>query len=552
MASDQDIVEKIDHVSSLCTERVILKAILGRGDGGAGLIGEKVVIGGWVKSSWEIRKEAAQPRPVLAADAASPEVVGAKEMRCMEILQSRIPLVRYIVKVLGGGDHSVREKFVMQKAPKDSTSILQISDGSCVHNLRVLVDSALATPCQVMPCGTCILVEGILQQPLMKGKYQVIELKTEKILHLGTVDQYKYPLSKKRLPLESLRNFPHFRPRTTTVASVMRIHNALTLATHTFFQDQGFLHVQTPIITTNNSETLSKKFQVTTLLNNGKIDNQLVNSLEFSKDFFSQETYLIDCGHFHLESQACALGNVYSFGPRFKAEKSSESNNLLAETWMVDVEMAFSELEDAMDCADEFLKFVCKRILESCTEDIQFILKRIDKAVMDRLQLIISSSFEKISYDVAIEVLTEATGNKFEKKIEWGDSLTEEHESYLVNEIYTKPVIIYNHPKEIKSFYAKLNEDGKTVATFDVVLPKVGTLVRGSQSEECFDKLRTRIEELELPKQQYEWFLDLRKNGAAKTSGFNLMLEPLVLYATGLNDVKDVVPFPRSFGRAKF
>ncbi|XP_016510361.2 asparagine--tRNA ligase, cytoplasmic 2 isoform X3 [Nicotiana tabacum] len=587
MASEQAPVE-MPATFSKYTKRVMLKIILGRDDGGVGLIGQSVVIGGWVKSSMEIRKQPVTPPPAAPA----PQVFGA-------------------------GEYRVREKLdaVIRKAPQPSISILQVSDGSCVPSLQVLVNSALANPCQVMPTGTCVLIEGILQQPSVQGKHYV-ELQAEKILHLGLVDESKYPLSKKRLPLESLRDCSHFRPRTTTVASVMRIHNSLTWATHAFFQDHGFLHVQVPIITSTDSEGFSEKFLVTTLLSKGKKDdqisptenagvsveairasikektkkveelsrtnsnkeallaaqqdlmktNELVSQLEarqkaksgvtietrkfdFSKDFFTRQTYLTVSGRLHLESQACALGNVYSFGPRFKAEKL-ESKKSLAETWMVDVEMAFSELEDAMDCANDFLKFVCKRILEGCVEDLQFVLKRIDKSVMERLQFTISSSFERISYAKAIEILRQVAGKKFQSKIELGVSLTEEHESYLVDEIYKKPVIVYNHPKELKPFYVRLNDDGKTVATFDVILPKMGALIRGSQSEERFNVLSSRMKELGLQKQQYEWYLDLCRHGSAKTSGFSLMLEPLVLYATGLNDVKDVVPFARSFGRA--
>ncbi|XP_004247051.1 asparagine--tRNA ligase, cytoplasmic 2 [Solanum lycopersicum] len=593
------------------SKRVMLKTILRRSDGGVGLIGQRVVIGGWVKSSREIRLI----QPVTPHSVPAQEVVSTKDVTCSEVLQSRIPLLRSIMKVFGAGEYRVREKINVVCQPQPSVSILQVSDGSCVASLQVLVESALATPCQVMATGTCLLIEGMLQQPSLQGKH-IIELHTEKILHLGLVDQSNYPLSKKRLPLESLRDCSHFRPRTTTVASIMQIHNALTWATHRFFQDQGFLHVQLPILTSTDSEGFSEKFVVTTLLNKGKNYDQisstenavvsveairasikekykkveelnrtnsnkealfaaqqdlkktqeLVSQLEtrqkansgvtietrkfdFTKDFFARQTHLTVSGRLHLESQACGLGNVYSFGPRFQAVKS-ESKKSLAETWMVDVEMAFSELEDAMECAIDFLKFVCKRISEGCMEDLQFILKRIDKKVMERLQLTLSSSFERISYAEAIEVLRHAAGKRFQGKIEFGVSLTEEHESYLVDEIYKKPVIIYNHPKGLGPFYVHLNDDGMTVATFDVVLPKVGTVIRGSQSEERFNMLSSRMEELGLQKQQYEWYLDLRRHGSVKTSGFSLMLEPLVLYATGLNDVKDVVPFPRSFGRA--
>ncbi|XP_059295943.1 asparagine--tRNA ligase, cytoplasmic 2 [Lycium ferocissimum] len=615
MASEQaPAVEMPATTFSKYTKRVMLKNILLRSDGGVALIGQRVVIGGWVKSSLEIKKQpVTPPQPPSTA----PQVVSPKDVTCYEVLQSRIPLLRSIMKVFGGGEYPVTEKLdvVVQKAQIPSVSILRVSDGSCVPSLQVLVDSALATPRQIMPTGTCVLIEGILQQPSVQGKH-VVELQAEKIIYLGLVDESNYPLSKKRLPLESLRDCSHFRPRTTTVASIMRIHNALTWATHTFFQEHGFLHVQVPIITSTDSEGFSEKFIVTTLLSKGKKDdqissiendgisiesirasikekskkveelsrtnsnkealiaaeqdlkktNELVSQLEtrqkgksgvtietrkfdFSKDFFARQTYLTVCGRLHLESQACALGNVYSFGPRFQADKS-ESKKSLAETWMVDVEMAFSELEDAMDCANDFLKFVCKRIVEGCMEDLQFFLQRIDKAVMERLQFALSSSFERISYAKAIEVLRQVSGKRFHNKIEFGVSLTEEHESYLVDELYKKPVIIYNHPKGLKPFYVRLNDDGKTAATFNVILPKVGTVVRGSQSEERFNVLSSRMKELGLQKQQHEWYLDLRRHGSAKTSGFSLMIEPLVLYATGLNDVKDAVPFPRSFRRA--
>lgn len=600
-----------------CSKRVILKDIVGRNDGGAGLVGQRVVIGGWVKSSREIKKDPpAKPPVTVDTHAAAP-----KDVSCVEVIQSRIPFFRSIFKVLGGGDHRTRDKLdsVAPKSPQPpqpSISILQISDGSCVPSLQFVVDSALASPSQIMPTGTSILAEGILQQPNLQGKKHVIELKVEQLLHMGIVDQDKYPLSKKRLPLEMLRERSHFRPRTTTVASVTRINNALTQATHTFFQNHGFLYVQVPIITSMDTEGFSKKFQVTTLFNketvkgqnivdntagvsldtikasikekNRQVEelkrsesnkealvaavqdlkktNELVAQLEarekaksekspraeklnFSEDFFSRQAYLTVSGRLHLESYACALGSVYTFGPRFRAEKS-DSKRLLAEMWMFELEMAFSELEDAMDCAGDLLKYICKWILDHCPDDLKFVSKRVDKAVIDRLHSIILSSFEKITYAEAVETLKRATGKKFEVKPEYGLTLTEEHESYLADEIYARPVIIYSQPKEIKPFYVRLNDDGKTVAAFDVILPKVGAVIRGSQSEERFSWLSTRMKELGLTTQEYEWYLDLRRHGTVQHSGFSVVLDSLVLYATGLNDVKDVVPFPRIYGKA--
>nr|GLL33288.1 asparagine--tRNA ligase, cytoplasmic 2 [Ipomoea trifida] len=530
------------------TNRVTLKTVFERNDGGMGFAGRRIVIGGWVKSSREIRKD---PEPAPA-----PEDVGTKDVSCVEVLQSRIPLIRSIMKVFGGGDFRVREKLEssVQKLPQPSVSFLQLSDGSCVQSLQVVVDSELARPCQVMPTGTCILAEE--------------------------------PGSDRK------------------VASVMRIRSALTQATHSFFQDNEFLFVQVPVITSTVFEECSKKFLVSAVLpKDGSTDGisleaikasinekskqieelrrsgsnkeavvaaiqdlkkttELVSKLEakgkpklgslleedkfdLCQDFFSSQMYLTVSGRLHLESQACALGNVYTYGPRFRAEKS-ESKKSLIEMWMFETEIAFSALEDAMECAEDLLKFVCKYVLEKSTEDVNFLSKRVDKTIVENLQFMTSGSLEKISYTEAVEILKQVTEKKFESNIEWGVPLSDEHTSYLVDEIYKRPVIIYNHPKEAKPFYVRLNDDAKTVAAFDLLLPKVGILVRGSQSEERLNILSSRIEELGLSKQQYEWYLDLRRHGAVKSSGFSLMLDSLVLFATGLSDIRDVVPFPIS------
>ncbi|CAI9107307.1 OLC1v1006633C2 [Oldenlandia corymbosa var. corymbosa] len=526
------------------SKRVILKDIVGRSDGGVGLIGQRVLVGGWVKSSREIKKDLPPSSP---SPNTTPDAVGPKDVRCVEYFQS-VPFLKSIVKVLGGGDHRSRSKLdsltpKRVKPPQPTISLLQITDGSCIPTLQVSVDSALALPSLVMPTGACILAEGVLQQPSIQGK-QVLELKVEKVLHVGGVDEDKYPLSKKRLPLEMLRDRPHFRPRTTTVASVTRINSALTQASHVFCQNHGFVYVQVPIITHMDMEGSDKMFQVTTLLNSQETRGQnpadnvagvsletikaslkeksnrveelkrsesnkeaaaaaiqdlrktteLVAQLEarekaksghsfkakklnFSDDFFSKPAYLTVSGRLHLESYACALGNVYSFGPRFRAEQS-QSRRSLAEMWMLEIEMAFSELEDAMDCASDFLKFICKWIVDNCNDDLKFVTKRIDKTVEDRLKLMVSGSLEKISYADAVEVLKRVTQKKFEVKVEYGVSLTEEHESYLADVVYEKPVIVYNQPKALKPFNVRLNDDGKTVSSFDVILPKVRSSIR--------------------------------------------------------------------------
>ncbi|KAM1265554.1 hypothetical protein TB2_034857 [Malus domestica] len=539
------------------SKRVLLKTILERRDGGLELIGERVVIGGWVKSSKEVRKE---PVPRIDGDHVPGEPEPRSDVSCVEILQSRIPFLRTIVKVLGGGsggNYPLKDKLeaALHKPPPPSTVFLKVGDGSCVASLQVVVESSLAPPGQLLHTGTCVIVEGLLQKPsVLQGK-NVIELKVDHVHHIGIVEYSTYPLSKKRVPLDKLREFCHIRQRTTTVQSVMRIRNALEFAAHTFCQNNGFLSVQVPIITTTDGKGSSEKFHVTSLFTEAGEKEEpkkaKVDNVKSSEGYFSSPTYLTASGRMHLESYACALGNVYSFGPRFRAEKG-ESPKHAAEMWMLEVELAFSELEEAINCADDFFKFLCKWVVENCSEDMKFVSQRIDKTRIDRLQSIISSSFERVSYSEALDALKKVTDKKIETKIEWGASLTEADLSYLADEIYKKPVIIYNYPKETKPFYVRLNDDGKTVAAFDMVVPKAGRLFSGSQNEERINILTARIKELGLAAQQYEWYLDLRRHGTVKHSGFNLEFDHMVLFATGLNDVRDVIPFPRSHGKANY
>ncbi|KAL5562197.1 hypothetical protein UlMin_031944 [Ulmus minor] len=591
------------------SNRVVLNTILESGDGGFGFVGRRVVIGGWVKSSKEIMKETLPSKVDDRSAAASPG-----DVSCTEILQSRIPFIRSIIKILGGGNYSVREKF--ESAPKTPPSVafLQVSDGSCASSLQVVVDSSIAPPSRLLPTGTCIVAEGELKQPSVEGKH-AIELLAVKVLHIGTVDHDKYPLSKKRLPLNLLRESPHFRPRTTTVASVMRIRSALGFAVQTFSHNNGFVCVQVPIITVTDCEGFSEKFRLanfsdkvekkeeqkviddtdgvsletvqaaieekSNIVENLKRSesnreallaatqdlrktNELAKNLEAkeksksknllkddkkaSEEFFSHETYLTVSGRLHLESYACSLGNVYSFGPRFRAHRT-ESAKQVAEMWMFELEMAFSQLEDAMRCAEDLFKFLCKWVLENCSADMKFVLRRIDKTSIDRLESVISTSTEQISYTEALNVLRKAADKRGDSKLEWGTALTTEHLSYLVDEIYKRPVIVYNYPKQVKPFYVRVNDDGKTVAAFDLVVPKVGTLISGSQNEERLNMISSRIKELGLAEQQYEWYLDLRRQGTVKHAGFSFGFDLMVLFATGLIDVRDIIPFPITRGK---
>ncbi|XP_010927596.2 asparagine--tRNA ligase, cytoplasmic 2-like [Elaeis guineensis] len=579
------------------SKRVVLRSILCREDKGLGLVGERVVVGGWVKS----RKEKAEKCPAEAQD----------ETWC-EALFSRMPLLRSIARILVGNDGA----FVPRPAAGPAKSelvvaYLRINDGSCVANLQIVVDSSMSLLGQVMSIGTSILAKGVVEKIPSPGKY-VVQLKVEKILHVGIVDIKKYPLAKTRLTLEFIRAYPHLRPRRTMVASVNRIRNVLSYATHMFFQNNGFLYVHMPIITTTDSRVCSKMFHVTTLFSKSddmekliktsddehinlevvkaairekrnRIDelkrsdsnkealidaqrdlqkaNELALQLEkqqksafvkigevdFSNDFFSCPAYLSFSMKLHLESYACALSSVYTFGPIFQADES-QSPRHLAEMWMVEAELAFAELEDVMNCVEDLLKFICHSVLENCSDDMTFMSKYKDKNCINRLQSIGSSSFARITYAEAVEVLNQVKDQTFETKVDQG--LSEEHESYLADKIYRRPVIIYEHPKEVKPFYVHVKDDGKTASTFDIIAPKAGVLVRGSQKEERIDMISKRIEELGLPQEQYDWYLDLRRHGTVKHSGFSLGFEKMIMFATGLDDIRDTIPFPRTHGSA--
>ncbi|CAH8343599.1 unnamed protein product [Eruca vesicaria subsp. sativa] len=604
------------------SNRVELKTLLERSDGGARLAGKKVVIGGWVKSSRAVKKDSPPPPPPPPSSVTVPPPPSkTANISCTEIIQSKMNIFRKLFDVLSGGGKTYPIFDKPEITGHNATSLppeyiiyFLISDGSSVSSLQVVVDSAMSNVpvAQLMALGTCIVAEGVLRQPLAASAKHVIELEAEKLLHVGTVDPEKYPLSKKQLPLHLLRDFSHFRPRTTTVGSVTRVHSALTLASHTFFQSNGFQYVQVPVITTTG---VGEMFRVTTPLGDETDDKEeknhvketdklsietvkaaikeksrLIDHLKRSdsnreavvaavhdlkkttdlaaqlemkqkpkaatvvkpkKDFFGCETYLTVSGRFHLESYASSLGKVYTFGPRFTADKIDNARHL-AEMWNVETEMAFSELDDAMDCADEFFKFLCKYLLENRHEDMKFISKRVDKTVTTRLEATASSSVLRFSYTEAISLLQKATTRTFEIKPKWGVALTEEHLSYLTDEISKGSVlIIHSYPKEVKPFYIRLNEDKKTVAAFDLVVPKVGVVMTGSQNEERFEILDGRIKELgSTSREKYEWYLDLRRHGTVKHSGISLRMEHMLLFATGLPDIKDAVPFPRSWGKA--
>ncbi|RWR87176.1 asparagine--tRNA ligase, cytoplasmic 1 isoform X3 [Cinnamomum micranthum f. kanehirae] len=508
------------------TRRVLLKTILDRPDRGLGLTGKQVVIGGWVKTSKEEQRNSGAP-PSPPSSPAEEAPAASKEQEehvthCKVILARISPLLHSFIRMFTNCSRPPPRREPLDTAvpaEKVPSVAYLVNDGSCVSSIQVVVKSSVAPINEVLTAGTSILAEGVLKQPSNAGKH-VIVLEVEKILHIGTVDLANYPLAKTRLPLEFLRSYSHLRPKTTTVASVTRIRNALAYATHTFLPKPWF-----------------PSYKPGTSFKFGKVD--------FSEDYFSRQAYLSASAQLHIESYACALGSVYAFGPAFRT-KNSHSPRHLAECWMVELGMAFAELEDVMNCVEDYVKFLCKWILQNCSNDIKLLAKRTDKTSMDCLRSVASSTFERLTYTKAVELLKEVTDKTFETKVDWGIDLAEEHKRYLADEVFKKPVIIYDYPKEVKPFYVRVNDDGKTVAAMDLVLPQVGAAVSGSQKEERIDAISTRIQESGLPQEMYGWYLDLRRHGSVKHVGFSLGFEQMVMFTTGLDDIRDAIPFPRS------
>ncbi|KAJ4846267.1 Asparagine--tRNA ligase, cytoplasmic 1 [Turnera subulata] len=546
-----------DSLKHRFSDRVLVATILSRADGGAGLAGQRVRVGGWVKTGRE--------------------------------------------------------------QGKGAFAFLEVNDGSCPANLQVIVEATVADLSQLVQTGTCVHVVGVLKVP-PEGAKQKIELRVEEVLHVGPVDPAKYPIPKTKLTLEFLRDRIHFRVRTNTIAAIARIRNALAFATHSFFQEHGFLYVHTPIITTSDCEGAGEMFQVTTLISEAeKLEKELLanpppteaeveaakkvveekgaevkrlktekankdeinkavealkdaktslakleersklkpgipqkdGKIDYGQDFFGRQAFLTVSGQLQVETYACAVSNVYTFGPTFRAEHSHTSRHL-AEFWMIEPEIAFADLEDDMNCAEDYVKYMCQWLLDKCFDDMQLMAKLYDKGCIDRLKMVASTPFQRISYTEAVRLLEEAVkdGKKFDNKVEWGIDLASEHERYLTEVKFQKPVIVYNYPKGIKAFYMRLNDDSKTVAAMDVLVPKVGELIGGSQREERYEVIQQRILEMGLPLEPYEWYLDLRRYGTVKHAGFGLGFERMILFATGIDNIRDVIPFPRYPGRA--
>jgi asparaginyl-tRNA synthetase len=395
--------------------------------------------------------------------------------------------------------------------------------------------------------GSSIAASGVLVESPAKG--QAVELKAASIHLYGTAEAATYPLQKKGHTLEFLREISHLRVRSNTFGAAFRVRNALTHAIHTFFQERDFLYVQTPIITTSDCEGAGQMFGVTTLdLQHPPVAAD--GTIDWQQDFFSKPAYLTVSGQLEAEIFASAFSNVYTFGPTFRAENSNTPRHL-AEFWMIEPEMAFYELEDNMHLAEEFLKYIIRYVLEHCGEDLEFFNQFIEKSVLATLQQVAQASFGHITYTDAVQELKKS-GRAWEFPVEWGNDLQTEHERFLSEEIFKKPVIVTDYPKDIKAFYMRVNEDGKTVRAMDVLVPRVGEIIGGSQREERFDVLLARLRDAGLDENDYWWYFDLRRYGSVPHSGFGLGLERMMMYLTGLKNIRDVIPFPRAPGNADF
>ena len=395
--------------------------------------------------------------------------------------------------------------------------------------------------------GACIAVTGKLVESIGSG--QKVEIQAREIQVYGTADPEKYPLQKKGHSMEFLREIAHLRPRTNTFGAVLRIRHAMAFAIHKYFNDKGFYYLHTPLITASDAEGAGAMFQVTTLdvsnpprTEEGKVD--------WSQDFFGRHTNLTVSGQLEGELGAMALGEIYTFGPTFRAENSNTPRHL-AEFWMVEPEMAFYEIEDNMDLAEDFIKYLVRYALEHCMDDLTFLNNMIDKELIERLKSVVNTDFVRTTYTEAVDILTKS-GVKFEYPVSWGVDLQSEHERYLVEKHFGKPVILTDYPKDIKAFYMKQNDDGKTVRGMDVLFPKIGEIIGGSQREESYDKLMARINELHMDMTNLWWYLDTRCFGTAPHSGFGLGFERLLLFVTGMSNIRDVIPFPRTPKSAEF
>jgi asparaginyl-tRNA synthetase len=439
--------------------------------------------------------------------------------------------------------------WVRTKRSIKNITFIALNDGSTVENVQIVCDMKDFTEEQLRPVttGACIRIQGMLEASLGAG--QSVEIHARELEVYGTADPHTYPLQKKGHGMEFLREIAHLRPRTNTFGCIFRIRHAMAYAIHKYFNDKGFVYIHTPIITASDCEGAGAMFQVTTL----DLDNLPRNkdgSIDYTHDFFGKLTSLTVSGQLEGELGALALGEVYTFGPTFRAENSNTPRHL-AEFWMIEPEMAFYDIQENMDLAEDFIKYLVRYALEHCATDLQFLNKMIDKDLIARLEGVCNTEFARLTYTEGVDILI-GSGQSFEFPVSWGVDLQSEHERYLVEKHFKRPVILTDYPKAIKAFYMKENEDGKTVRAMDVLFPKIGEIIGGSQREEDLDTLRRRIREMELTEDNLDWYLDTRRFGTAPHSGFGLGFERLLLFVTGMANIRDVIPFPRTPKSAEF
>ena len=447
------------------------------------------------------------------------------------------------------GQEVLAKGWVRTKRGNKNVAFIALNDGSTINNIQVVADVAKFDEdlLKRITTGACIAVRGNLVESLGSG--QTVEIQASSIEIYGEADPNTYPLQKKGHTLEFLRTIAHLRPRTNTFGAVLRIRHAMAFAIHKYFNDKGFVYLHTPIITASDCEGAGDMFQVTTLdmdnpprLENGQID--------YSQDFFGRHTSLTVSGQLEGELGAMALGEIYTFGPTFRAENSNTPRHL-AEFWMIEPEMAFYDINDNMTLAEDFIKSLVQYALDNCMDDLKFLNDMFDKELIARLESVVKTEFVRLTYTEGIRIL-EASGEKFEFPVSWGVDLQSEHERYLVEKHFGRPVIMTDYPKDIKAFYMKQNDDGKTVRGMDVLFPKIGEIIGGSERESSLEKLEARINELGMSHDTLEWYLDTRRFGAAPHSGFGLGFERLLLFVTGMGNIRDVIPFPRTPKNAEF
>lgn len=447
------------------------------------------------------------------------------------------------------GDKISLKGWVRTRRGNKNVSFVALNDGSTINNIQVVVEVAQFGEEFLKPIttGACIHVVGQLVES--QGKGQAVEVQAERIEIYGTADPEKYPLQKKGHTLEFLREIAYLRPRTNTFGAIFRMRHHMSYAIHKYFNDRGFFYFHTPLITGSDAEGAGSMFEVTTL-DHGNPPRKEDGTVDYTQDFFGKKTNLTVSGQLEGELGAMALGAIYTFGPTFRAENSNTPRHL-AEFWMIEPEVAFYDIHDNMDLAEDFMKYLVQYALDNCMEDIEFLAKMYDNELIDRLKFVVENNFIRLTYTDGVKILEES-GEKFEFPVYWGADLQSEHERYLVEKHFKCPVILTDYPKDIKSFYMKQNEDGKTVRAMDVLFPKIGEIIGGSERESDYDKLMQRVEEMGMDVDPIWWYIDIRKFGTAAHAGFGLGFERLMLFVTGMSNIRDVIPFPRTPNHADF